>query len=257
MVASNELVKVFNGTTVTAREADRYVDATSLCKAAGKKWNNYWRNETTKAFIRTLAESTRIRVEDLVELKSGREGGTWIHPRVVIHFAQWVSPEFAVLVTGWVFDLLTTGKVELKPADSESGSLMELVHILTDQQQLLMDQQRQLAALSRRVEAMDGPSASIAGRIAAVRGYTVADRLEDRYPDWRHTPEQRAAIRAKTNNLIRILHPGQIIEKFNRDCIYDGNQLTLLDRVIDREYRLASRGGRVTNYGLFAADEAV
>jgi hypothetical protein len=39
--------------------------------------------------------------------------GTWIHPYVSINLAQWCSPRFAVHVAKWVFELMTTGKVEL------------------------------------------------------------------------------------------------------------------------------------------------
>ncbi|WP_162669543.1 KilA-N domain-containing protein [Gemmata massiliana] len=34
------------------------MNATELCKAAGKKWNNYWRNATTKQFLKALEGST-------------------------------------------------------------------------------------------------------------------------------------------------------------------------------------------------------
>ncbi|WP_419902348.1 KilA-N domain-containing protein [Kiloniella sp.] len=35
--------------------------------------------------------------------------GTWVHPKVAIHLAQWLSPEFAVQVTNWVFDWMNGG----------------------------------------------------------------------------------------------------------------------------------------------------
>jgi hypothetical protein len=50
-------------------------------------------------------------IESLVESRTGRNGGTWVRPRVAINLAQWCSPEFAVLVTGWVLELLTHGTV--------------------------------------------------------------------------------------------------------------------------------------------------
>jgi hypothetical protein len=40
----------------------------------------------------------------IVTLKGGRpeEQGTWVHPDVAIHLAQWCSPKFAVAVSRWV-----------------------------------------------------------------------------------------------------------------------------------------------------------
>ncbi len=64
------------------------MNATELCKAAGKRWSHYYENKGTKGFILALAQSTGIPADSLIEMKSGKNGGTWIHPRVVIHFAQ-------------------------------------------------------------------------------------------------------------------------------------------------------------------------
>ena len=44
---------------------------------------------------------------------SPEKQGTWIHPQVSINLAQWCSPKFAVMVTDWVFELMTKGHVSL------------------------------------------------------------------------------------------------------------------------------------------------
>jgi hypothetical protein len=41
--------------------------------------------------------------------------GTWVHPDIAIHLAQWCNPRFAVQVSKWVRELLTTGTVSLSP----------------------------------------------------------------------------------------------------------------------------------------------
>ena len=46
----------------------------------------------------------------LVDSRQGRNGGTWVHPRVAIHFASWISPKFAAAVTD-VVDRYTKGEV--------------------------------------------------------------------------------------------------------------------------------------------------
>ena len=35
--------------------------------------------------------------------------GTWVHPQVATHLAQWLSPKFAVLVSRWVVDWMSGG----------------------------------------------------------------------------------------------------------------------------------------------------
>ncbi len=55
-----------------------------------------------------------IPIVDLVQVKTGRNGGTWGHPQVAIHCGQWCSPAFAVKVTEWVFTWMTTGQNPLQ-----------------------------------------------------------------------------------------------------------------------------------------------
>ena len=38
---------------------------------------------------------------------------TWAHPQVAINIAQWISPEFDVLVSKWVYEIMLTGKVDV------------------------------------------------------------------------------------------------------------------------------------------------
>jgi hypothetical protein len=136
---STELVKVIGGKSIRARESDRYVNATELCKAAGKKWSHYYENKGTKEFIQALEGSTGIPANLLIQSRvngPNEDRGTWIHPRVVINFAQWASPEFAVAVTAWVLELLQTGKVELQsekielPANPTREQIATVVRII-------------------------------------------------------------------------------------------------------------------------------
>lgn len=93
-------------TVVEQRSADGYINATALCNVANKRWYNYVRNETTGHFLRALEAKTRIRVVELIQEVRDSSGiaSTWIHPKVAIHLAQWLSAEFAVQVSEWVYD---------------------------------------------------------------------------------------------------------------------------------------------------------
>lgn len=102
---------------ILIREADGYVNATRMCKAAGKKLNDYTRSAQAKAFFDALASNTGYPVLELVQ---GRPGGsplsrgTWVHPKVAIHLAQWLSADFAVTVSGVIFDWMG-GKGTITP----------------------------------------------------------------------------------------------------------------------------------------------
>ena len=76
-----------------------------MCKSVGKYFGNYQSNQSTKDFLKELSSSIGIPIDDLVQAKEGgNTGGTWVHPQVAVHLAQWASPKFAVQVTTWVVD---------------------------------------------------------------------------------------------------------------------------------------------------------
>jgi len=100
-----------NGGVIEQRSSDGYVNATQLCHIAGKRWYNYVRNETTGQFLRALEAKTQIRVSELIQEVRDSHGvaSTWVHPKVAIHLAQWLSADFAVQVSEWIFDWMSGG----------------------------------------------------------------------------------------------------------------------------------------------------
>jgi hypothetical protein len=103
---------MIEGEVVRQRARDGYINATAMCKAAGKLWGNYHQNEGSQAFLMELEADIGIPISELVQ--SVRGGfpdlqGTWVHPYVAVHLAQWLSPRFAVRVSQWVHEWMTQG----------------------------------------------------------------------------------------------------------------------------------------------------
>lgn len=95
------------GATIYQRPEDGYINATAMCQAAGKLFGHYRSNTATEGFLGALSADIGIPISALVQsLKGGepRLQGTWVHPQVAIHLAQWCSPEFSVKVSKWVYD---------------------------------------------------------------------------------------------------------------------------------------------------------
>ncbi len=100
------------GDTVEQRAADGYINATAMCRAAGKQWFDYRRQKTTDPYFEELCSETGIPVSELIQSVRGGEPrlqGTWVHPDVAIHLAQWLSPRFAVQVSRWVREWIGGG----------------------------------------------------------------------------------------------------------------------------------------------------
>jgi len=97
-------------TLINQRAVDGYVNATAMCKAAGKKFNDYTRTATTEEFLQELSTVTGIPVTQLiVSVQGGNPDmqGSWVHPDVAINLGQWCSPKFAVAVAQWVREWFT------------------------------------------------------------------------------------------------------------------------------------------------------
>lgn len=117
-----------NDLPVGQRRSDGFVNATQLCQAANKRWDNYRKHSGYKPFIETLSKTLNLSELDLVHTERGKFGGTWVHPQVAVHLAMWLSPEFSVLVTQWVVNWMLTAQNPLNTAtNSISPEVLGLV----------------------------------------------------------------------------------------------------------------------------------
>ncbi|MBU6251214.1 MAG: KilA-N domain-containing protein [Cyanobacteria bacterium REEB417] len=121
----------WNGCAILRRQADGFVNATAMCRAGGKRWNDYARVDRTREYICALAASIGAQtpcvaavagfpasgIHGLIDvIKGGRPElqGTWIHPRLAVDLARWISPSFAVWMDGWFLEAM--GVVAAPPA---------------------------------------------------------------------------------------------------------------------------------------------
>lgn len=122
----------WQGTPIQRRASDGWVNATAMCQAGGKRWNDYIRLDRTQEYIAALEASVTAESPcaaavagnpatglhgstgnpaDLHHLlieviRGGRPElqGTWIHPRLAVDLARWISPAFAVWMDGWFLE---------------------------------------------------------------------------------------------------------------------------------------------------------
>lgn len=86
----------FQGHDLTFRE-DGWFNATDAAAAFGKRLQNWLDNRETQEYIRILAAFLNHSKEsDLIRAARGRNGGTWLHPKLAVPFARWLSLDFAI-----------------------------------------------------------------------------------------------------------------------------------------------------------------
>ena len=74
--------------------AEGWLHATEIAERFGKLPHEWLRLPETVAYLDALAKCGKI--PQLVRTQRGRNGGTWIHPKLAVAFARWLSVDFAV-----------------------------------------------------------------------------------------------------------------------------------------------------------------
>ncbi|ULJ64067.1 KilA-N domain-containing protein [Wielerella bovis] len=112
----------FDNVSVIFRN-DGYLHATQIAKHFGKLPKDYLKTESTREYIAALADNcVRRKIltnkNQLVIIKQGGvEQGTWLHPKLAIHFARWLDPKFAVWCDEQIEQILS-GSLKLEPAQA-------------------------------------------------------------------------------------------------------------------------------------------
>lgn len=73
--------------------SDGWFNATAAAEKFGKRVQHWFDNQETAAYISKL--NNRIS-GDLVIAKRGKNGGTWLHPKLAVFFARWLDLDFAI-----------------------------------------------------------------------------------------------------------------------------------------------------------------
>ena len=94
----------WNGTPISRRASDGYVNATAMCKANNKRWSDYRESDRCQLYLEALSQTTEIPVFDLIQSRQGHGGGTWVHPQIAVDLARWISASFAMWMDGWFLE---------------------------------------------------------------------------------------------------------------------------------------------------------
>ena len=111
-------VQSFNfGNIAVSFRADGFLNATVIASHFGKQARDYLKTEQTQQYITALAENLSVKTKILTKenqivivKRGGSEQGTWLHPKLAVHFARWLDPKFAVWCDEQI-EALLNGKV--------------------------------------------------------------------------------------------------------------------------------------------------
>ncbi len=101
----------FAGHTIRMRNSDGYFNGKDMIKINSKKiMADYLRNQQTKEFVKELEKEVggnfHLPLIEVITKGANENRGTWVHPKIAIHLAMWISPTFSVKVIDWVHRFL-------------------------------------------------------------------------------------------------------------------------------------------------------
>ncbi|MBP5979060.1 MAG: KilA-N domain-containing protein [Halomonas sp.] len=96
MSSSNVIPLQYEGQAYSFSAAG-WINATEAAKRFGKKPNDWLKQDETKEYLLEMAAALNCDPESLLKTRRGRyDSGTWLHPKLGVRFAQWLSTRFAV-----------------------------------------------------------------------------------------------------------------------------------------------------------------
>ena len=96
---ATQLITVKYGIMSVLFQTDGFINATAIAKQFNKVPKDYLRTDSTKEYIKAIGHICLINENQIVTIKKGSSengGGTWLHPKLAISFARWLSADFAV-----------------------------------------------------------------------------------------------------------------------------------------------------------------
>ncbi len=76
---------------------DAWFNATDMTRAFNKRPADWLKQKETKGYIALLCKRYKVTENHFIKTQKGKgRAGTWLHRKLAIRFAQWLSAEFAI-----------------------------------------------------------------------------------------------------------------------------------------------------------------
>lgn len=89
------LLMTYEGHSIQFRD-DGWFNATTAAERFSKRPVDWLALDSTKEYIAVLSESLKCEESSLYTTRKGKNGGTWMHPKLGVAFARWLDVRFAV-----------------------------------------------------------------------------------------------------------------------------------------------------------------
>lgn len=100
-------VEVTVDLSMLVKTDDMFFNATEIAKQFDKRPNDFWNQSQNSEYLSSTVTLYGGNEKDYVKTKvGGKYQGTWLHQKMALQFARWLSSDFAVKLDKWIFDKL-------------------------------------------------------------------------------------------------------------------------------------------------------
>ena len=109
-----------------AYQDDGWFNATEAAAKFGRRVDVWLKSNETRDYIAALCEISNTTEKGYLKTKRGAGGGTWLHPKLAVRFAQWLDPRFAVWCDAQI-DGLLRDKTDWRKLRHESAASFKVM----------------------------------------------------------------------------------------------------------------------------------
>ncbi len=160
-----------------------FLNATKTAKTFKKDLSNWRRSSETIDYMDSLSRFVNLTERDLIITQVGGNDknaqGTWLHPKLVIFFARWLSPDFAVWCDIQIEELLKNSSTQKQTPIFDTSSFSS---------EKLLDVQKTLLGLETAIKILKVSEASKLLMTETIyRELEIKTDFLPKYSDEKHT----------------------------------------------------------------------
>ena len=201
-------------------EGSKLINATEMAAIFDKRVVDFFRLQQTTEYVTVLHNSLKTsrsenshigrtgsltteilakRYPELIKVVKGgnQPQGTWVHEKIALKFAAWLSPYFELWVYDRIHELLATGKTEIPHPNT--GGIIKSLRMLVDQLELQERTNSQfrleLDVVSERLDELEAKVTSIDENYYSISGYCALHSVAcplDKAKKWGYAATQKS-----------------------------------------------------------------
>ena len=170
-------------------DKDLYLHTTAIAKKFNKQPRDWLKTTETKYYIEFISKELNISKDKLVIVRQGgkpKEQGTWIHKKLAIYFARWLSVEFAVWSDTQIEEILK-GELQISKSQKQTDLISVSTENMRKEIELLefafknleMSKNEKRILTNKVFEKLNFPTLEIQPKRKAEKVFTLTQLLED------------------------------------------------------------------------------